>query len=228
MEKKQVVIMLILIMAMAITACRKENDAVESATVGSVMDIENIMEEIQTEDVEEEPNNSETEVSAESEKVNTQSEGAIKSEANTNAQVNQQLAETVGEPSEEQQADEQPMEQPVEQAEQQVQEQIEPSIPTATLNGHIDSVGNEEFVIRKSDVVNSDVIVSSGEDAETVSVIYKDSTEFVLCSTSDGGITADYNSASSSDLCNDSMVEIQGFYEENYFVAKKVTIYNFQ
>lgn len=223
MKKKKMVIMLILIMAMAVTACGKENDAAESATVASVMDIENIMEEIPTEDVVEEPNNSETEVSAESEKVNTQSEGAIKSEANTNAQVNQQLAETVGEPSEEQQADEQPMEQPVEQA-----EQIEPSIPTATLNGHIDSVGNEEFVIRKSDVVNSDVIVSSGEDAETVSVIYKDSTEFVLCSTSDGGITADYNSASSSDLCNDSMVEIQGFYEENYFVAKKVTIYNFQ
>ena len=221
MKKKQMGIMLILIMAMAVTACGKENDAAESATVGSVMDIENIMEEIPTEDVEEEPNNSETEVSAEADKVNTQSEEA-------NAQVNQQLAETVGEPSEEQQADEQPMEQPVEQAEQQVQEQIEPSIPTATLNGHIDSVGNGEFVIRKSDVVNSDVIVSSGEDAETVSVIYKDSTEFVLCSTSDGGITADYNSASSSDLCNDSMVEIQGFYEENYFVAKKVTIYNFQ
>ena len=177
------------------------------------------MEEIPTEDVEEETNNSETEVSAESEKVNTQSEGAIKSEANTNAQVNQQLAENVTEPSEEQ---------PIKQAEQQVQEQIKPSISTATLNGHIDSVGNGEFVIRKSDVVNSDVIVSSGEDAETVSVIYKDSTEFVLCSTSDGGITADYNLASSSDLCNDSMVEIQGFYEGNYFVAKKVTIYNFQ
>ena len=225
MKKKKMVIMLILIMAMAVTACGKENDAsvADSAASFSFQHIENIMEEIPTEDVVEEPNNSETEVSAESEKVNTQSEGAIKSEANTNAQVNQQLAETVGEPSEEQQADEQPMEQPVEQA-----EQIEPSIPTATLNGHIDSVGNEEFVIRKSDVVNSDVIVSSGEDAETVSVIYKDSTEFVLCSTSDGGITADYNSASSSDLCNDSMVEIQGFYEENYFVAKKVTIYNFQ
>ena len=221
MKKKQMVIMLILIMAvaMAVTACGKENDAVESATVGSVMDIKNIMEEIPTEDVEEEPNNSETEVSAESEKVNTQSEGAIKSEANTNARVNQQLAENVTEPSEEQ---------PITQAEQQVQEQIKPSISTATLNGHIDSVGNGEFVIRKSDVVNSDVIVSSGEDAETVSVIYKDSTEFVLCSTSDGGITADYNLASSSDLCNDSMVEIQGFYEENYFVAKKVTIYNFQ
>lgn len=223
MKKKQVVIMLILIMAMAITACGKENDAVESATVGSVMDIENIMEEIQTEDVEEETNHSETEVSAESEKVNTQSEEAIKSEANTNAQVNQQLAETVGESSEEQQADEQSMEQPIEQA-----EQIESSIPTATLNGHIDSVGTGEFVIRKSNVVNSDVIVSSGEDAETISVLYKDSTEFVLCSTSDGGITVDYNSASSSDLRSDSMVEIQGFYEENYFVAKKVTIYNFQ
>ena len=59
-------------------------------------------------------------------------------------------------------------------------------------------------------------------------MLYKDSTEFVLCSTSDGGITVDYNSASSSDLRSDSMVEIQGFYEENYFVAKKVTIYNFQ
>lgn len=224
MKKKQMVIMLILsmAMAMAVTACGKEKDAAESATVGSVMDIENIMEEIPTEDVEE-MNNSETEVLAESEEVNTQSEEAIKSEANTNAQVNQQLAETVGEPFEEQQADEQPMEQPIEQA-----EQIESSIPTATLNGHIDSVGNGEFVIRKSNVVNSDVIVSSGEDAETVSVLYKDSTEFVLCSTSDGGITVDYNSASSSDLCSDSMVEIQGFYEENYFVAKKVTIYNFQ
>lgn len=112
--------------------------------------------------------------------------------------------------------------------EQQAQEPIEQSVPTATLNGHIDSIGNGEFVIRKSNVISSDVMVSSGEDAEKVSVIYKDSTEFVLCSTSDGGITTDYSTASSSNLCNDRMVEIDGFYEGNYFVAKKVTIYNFQ
>lgn len=224
--KKQMVIMLILIMTMAmtVTACGKENDADESATVGSVIDIENIMEEIPTEDVEEETNNSETEVPAETEGVNTQSGEAINSETNTNVQVNQQSAETVAEPSEEQQADEQPTEQPVEQA----QEPIEQSVPTATLNGHIDSIGNGEFVIRKSNVISSDVIVSSGEDAEKVSVIYKDSTEFVLCSTSDGGITTDYSTASSSNLCNDRMVEIDGFYEGNYFVANKVTIYNFQ
>ena len=224
MKKKIAIkLFLILMMAMTLSACGKETDNDEPATVGSTINIEDIREEIPAEDVEEEKDVLETEVSTETEEVNTQSVKEIVSDTSMNEQQNQQSAEIGEETSEEQKVDVQPTELPVEQA-----EQIEPSIPTATLNGHIDSVGNGEFVIRKSDVVNSDVIVSSGKDAETVSVIYKDSTEFVLCSTSDGGITADYNPASSSDLCNECMVEIQGWYEGNYFVAKKVTIYNFQ
>ncbi len=238
--KKQIVIKLFLILTMAMTlsACGKETDNEESATVGSIIDIEDIREEIPTEDVEEEMDVLETEVSTETEEVNTQSEKESVSETSMNEQQNQQQnqqsAEIVEESSEEQQAVEQPTEQPVEQpteqpVEQQVQEPIvEQPVPTATLNGHIDSIGNGEFVIRKSNVISSGVIVSSGEDAEKVAVIYKDSTEFVLCSTSDGGITADYSPASASNLSDERMVEIQGCYEGNYFVAKKVTIYNFQ
>lgn len=201
--KKQIAIklFLILVMAMTLSACGKETDTEEPAIVGSIIDIEDIREEIPTEDVEE--------------------MDALETEVSTETEI-------VEEPSEEQQADEQPTEQPAEQIEEQAQEPIEQSVPTATLNGHIDSIGNGEFVIRKSNVISSDVIVSSGEDAEKVSVIYKDSTEFVLCSTSDGGITTDYSTASLSNLCNERMVEIEGFYEGNYFVAKKVTIYNFQ
>lgn len=223
--KRQIAIKLFLILAMAMTlsACGKETDIEEPAAVGSIIDIEVIREEMPIEDVEEE-DALEAEVSTETVEVNTQSEKDITTETSMNEQQNQQSAEIVEETSEEQQADEQPTEQPVEQ----VQEPIEQSVPTATLNGHIDSIGNGEFVIRKSNVISSDVMVSSGEDAEKVSVIYKDSTEFVLCSTSDGGITADYSPASSSNLCNERMVEIQGCYEGNYFVAKKVTIYNFQ
>lgn len=218
-KQKAINLFLILAMAMTLSACGKETDTEEPATVGSIIDIEDIREEIPTEDVEEK-DALETEVSTETETENTQSVKEIVAETS----MNEQSTEIVEEPSEEQQADEQPTEQPVEQA----QEPIEQSVPTATLNGHIDSVGNGEFVIRKSNVISSDVIVSSGEDAEKVSVIYKDSTEFVLCSTSDGGITTDYSTASSSNLCNDRMVEIDGFYEGNYFLAQKVTIYNFQ
>ena len=129
--------------------------------------------------------------------------------------ANQQTVETKTEPSKEQQLVEKP---------QELAEQV---VPTATLNGKITSVGNGEFVIQKANVISSDVMVSDGERAETVSVTYTENTEFELCTSSDGGITVDYSAASSLDLVSDSLVEIKGAYEGNSFVAQKVTIYSF-
>lgn len=220
MKKKQMAIIFtfFLVMAIMISACGKEDMVNEPETIESTVDIETIIEEIPAKDLEE-TSNSETSIPVETEQPNT--------ETDTNTKKEQQVTEETTKPSEPQPI-EKTKEQSVEETEEQGQEVIEQSVPTATLNGHIDSIGNGEFVIRKSNVISSDVIVSSGEDAEKVSVIYKDSTEFVLCSTSDGGITTDYSTASSSNLCNDRMVEIEGWYEGNYFVAKKVIIYNFQ
>lgn len=220
MKKKQMAIIFTfsLVMTIVVSACGMKDMVNEPETIESVVDIETITEEIPAKDLEE-TSNSVTSIPVETEQTNT--------ETDTNTQKEQQEAQETTKPSEPQPIEE-TQEQSVEETEEQVQEVIEQSAPTATLNGHIDSIGNGEFMIRKSNVISSDVIVSSGEDAEKVSVIYKDSTEFVLCSTSDGGITADYSLASSSDLCNEGMVEIQGWYEGNYFVAKKVTIYNFR
>lgn len=220
MKKKQMAIIFTfsLVMTMMVSACGMKDMVNEPETIESVVDIEMITEEIPAKDLEE-ISNSETSIPVETEQPNT--------ETDTNAQKEQQEAEESTKQSEPQPIEE-TKEQPMEQIKEQEQEVIEQSVPTTTLNGHIDSIGNGEFVIRKSNVISSDVIVSSGEDAEKVSVIYKDSTEFVLCSTSDGGITTDYSTASPSNLYNDRMVEIEGFYEGNYFVAKKVTIYNFQ
>lgn len=220
MKKKQMAIIFTfsLVMTMMVSACGMKDMVNEPETIESVVDIEMITEEIPAKDLEE-ISNSETSIPVETEQPNT--------ETDTNAQKEQQEAEEPTKQSEPQPIEE-TKEQPMEQIKEQEQEVIEQSVPTTTLNGHIDSIGNGEFVIRKSNVISNDVIVSSGEDAEKVSVICKDSTEFVLCSTSDGGITTDYSTASPSNLCNDRMVEIEGFYEENYFVAKKVTIYNFQ
>lgn len=103
----------------------------------------------------------------------------------------------------------------------------EQTAPTAILNGKVLSVTDGGYVVKKADVIDSDVMVSR-EDAEAVSVVYTDTTEFVLCTTSDGGITADYAPATSADLKNGKLTKTQGAYEGDIFVAQKVTIYHFQ
>lgn len=96
----------------------------------------------------------------------------------------------------------------------------EQSMPTATLSGTIKSVGNGSFTITRADV-NGNVMVSTNE---TVNIIYTDNTEFVVCTSSDGGITANYADGTSADLCSGKIANIEGAYEGSDFVAQKVKV----
>lgn len=209
MKKPIFLLFVMAVIALAVTACGKESDMEASTPVGNVVDIEDIVEEIPTEDV--------TDADGTNDNSEPEQAGTFDTE-NDVENANQQPVETKTEPSKEQ---------PEQQLVEQPQELAEQVVPTATLNGKITSVGNGKFVIQKANVISSDVMVSDGESAETVSVTYTENTEFELCTSSDGGITADYSAASSLDLVSDSLVEIKGAYEGNSFVAQKVTIYSF-
>ena len=206
MKKPIFLLIVMAVITLAVTACGKDSDMEASTPVGNVVDIEDIVEEIPMEDV--------TDADGTNDNSEPEQAGTFDTE-NDVENANQQTVETKTEPSKEQQLVEMP---------QELAEQV---VPTATLNGKITSVGNGEFVIQKANVISSDVMVSDGERAETVSVTYTENTEFELCTSSDGGITADYSAASSLDLVSDNLVEIKGAYEGNSFVAQKVTIYSF-
>lgn len=205
-------IFLLTVMVITVTACGKEKDIEEIAAIGTVIDMGDSTSEnadaepdkesmINTERKEQQPSESEVQSSDKAEEQNPIQE----------------------EMSQKQTTDRQSVEQPKEQ----IQESEKQSVPTATLNGTIVSVGSGEFIIEKANVISSDVMVKDGESVEKVSVIYTDSTEFELCTSSDGGVTADYSVASSANLCSNKLVEIKGAYEGNSFVAQKVTIYSF-
>jgi hypothetical protein len=98
--------------------------------------------------------------------------------------------------------------------------------PTATITGRIKSMGNSSSFSMSRATVSNDVMVSTDSD-EVVSVVFSDSTEFLICATSDGGITSSYSSASSANLSIDKLVEVEGAYDGDAFVAKKVIIYSF-
>lgn len=98
--------------------------------------------------------------------------------------------------------------------------ELEQSMPIATLSGTIKSVGNGSFTISRANV-NGNVMVSTNE---TVNIIYTDNTEFVVCTSSDGGITANYADGTSADLCSGKIADIEGAYEGSDFVAQKVKV----
>ncbi|MST59200.1 hypothetical protein [Waltera intestinalis] len=227
MRKKLIVAQVILLIAMifTITACEKES--------GTDINFEN-MPVINTENAVDTNNGTEVEIDFSSE--SGQEDTQLEEDSNVENDVDQEPLDSGEESSKEQsitaqsigQSGEQATNQENEQSQQQDQNPATQSIPTVTMNGTIISVGNGEFVIRKANVISSDVMVSSGEDAEKVSVIYEDNTEFVVCTSSDGGITANYAAASSANLISEKLVELQGAYEGNSFMAQKVTIYNFE
>lgn len=205
-------IFLLTVMVITATACGKEKDIEEIAAIGTVIDmgdstLENADVEpdkesiINTEGKEQQTSESDVQSSDESEKQNPIQEETYKEQTTT-----QQF---------------------VEQPKEQIQKPETQSVPTATLNGSIVSVSSGEFIIEKANVISSDVMVKDGENVEKVSVIYTDSTEFELCTSSDGGVTADYSVASSANLGSDKLVEVEGAYEGNSFVAQKVIIYSF-
>lgn len=94
------------------------------------------------------------------------------------------------------------------------------SVPSATIVGSIQSLGDGSFSISRANV-NSNVMVSTDE---TVNVVYSDSTEFEVCTSTDGGITASFAAGTSADLQKGRIVDIEGAYEGSDFVAQKITI----
>lgn len=94
------------------------------------------------------------------------------------------------------------------------------SAPSTTIVGSIKSLGDGSFSISRANV-NSNVMVSTDE---TVNVVYSDSTEFEVCTSTDGGITAGFTAGTSADLQTGRLVDIEGAYEGSDFVAQKITI----
>lgn len=109
-----------------------------------------------------------------------------------------------------------------EPAETPAVEQQTQNVPasSATIVGTIKSLSDGSFSISRADV-NSKIMVSTDE---TVNVVYSDSTEFEVCTSSDGGITANYATGTSADLQTGRLVNIVGAYEGSDFVAQKITI----
>lgn len=211
--KKQRIIYVMLMSAIMIAACGKGNGAGESETAGAVTEVpvvqETPEEEAEAPDSAADNTEEKADTSKETEETNMQSDAGA-------------------EPALDEQSDKQQKEQPSKQppAEQE-NRPAEQTAPTAILNGKVLSVTDGGYVVKKADVIGSDVMVSR-EDAEAVTVVYTDTTEFVLCTTTDGGVTADYAPATSADLKNGKLTETQGAYEGDIFVAQKVTIYHFQ
>ena len=63
-----------------------------------------------------------------------------------------------------------------------------------------------------------------GEDA-LVTVKYSDDTEFIVSTTTDGGITSTKREGSSGELEMDSLLEITGSWEGEIFLADKISIF---
>lgn len=94
------------------------------------------------------------------------------------------------------------------------------SVPATTIVGSISSLGSGSFSISRANI-NSNVMVSTDE---TVNVVYSDSTEFEVCTSTDGGITASFAAGTSADLQAGRLVDIEGAYEGSDFVAQKITM----
>lgn len=210
--KKQRIIYVMLMSAIMIAACGKGNGAEESETAGAVTEVpvvqETPEEEAEAPDSAADSTEEKADTSKETEETNMQSDAGA-------------------EPALDEQSDKQQKEQPSKQPPAEQEDRpAEQTAPTAILNGKVLSVTDGEYVVKKADVIGSDVMVSR-EDAEAVTVVYTDMTEFVLCTTTDGGVTADYAPATSADISSGKMTEAQGAYEGNNFVAQKVTIFHF-
>jgi hypothetical protein len=59
-------------------------------------------------------------------------------------------------------------------------------------------------------------------------VVYTNNTEITICTTLDAGITVNYSSGTTANLAIDKLVEIEGAYDGDDFVATKIIVYRFE
>lgn len=213
--KKQSFIYVVCMLALLLTACAKENGTGESKAAEAVIEMEIAQET--PEEAAEAPDSAANNAKEKADTSEETEETTTQADAGAEPALDEQSDKR-------QKEEEQTRQQPPAEQENRAAEQ---TAPTAILNGKVLSVTDGGYVVKKADVIDSDVMVSR-EDAEAVSVVYTDTTEFVLCTTSDGGITADYAPATSADLKNGKLTKTQGACEGDIFVAQKVTIYHFQ
>ena len=65
------------------------------------------------------------------------------------------------------------------------------------------------------------------EEKELIHGIFTESTEFILVTSDDGGITSSHDKASSNDLEAGQTVQLEGVYQGDEFVVSKVSMYKF-
>lgn len=98
------------------------------------------------------------------------------------------------------------------------------------VSGSIESVGDNSFTLAKSLTMKSenggDIAVDTTIEADKkiIKVTYTDSTEFIVCTSSDG-ITGQYSDGSASNLQIGKAADLEGTYEGSDFIAQKITIY---
>lgn len=101
-----------------------------------------------------------------------------------------------------------------------------------SISGYVESVGNGSFVISQINTSKagdgSDLAIKSKEGSTQITAIYIDTTEFIICSSSDGGKTSSETTASLQDLAIGKHVILEGAWNQNDFTAQKVAIYNFE
>lgn len=98
------------------------------------------------------------------------------------------------------------------------------------VSGSIESVGDSSFTLAKSLIMKSEnggdiaVATTIEADKQIIEVTYTDSTEFIVCTSTDG-ITGQYSNGSAANLQIGKSADLEGTYEGSDFVAQKITIY---
>lgn len=141
-------------------------------------------------------------------------------------------AEPSAEPKEEPEAEPKPESEAEPKAEPEAEPKSEPE-PSESVSGEIELVESGSFTLSKCLTYacddGSQVAVSTNieEEKELVRILYTNSTEFLICTSADGGITAEYTEASADNLKVGKSVNLEGSYEGADFKAEKIIIYNF-
>lgn len=98
------------------------------------------------------------------------------------------------------------------------------------ISGTIEFVGDNSFTLAKSLTMKSenggDIAVDTmiEADKQIIQVTYADSTEFIVCTSTDG-ITGQYSNGSATNLQVGKAADVEGTYEGSDFIAQKITIY---
>jgi len=104
---------------------------------------------------------------------------------------------------------------------------------SSELSGTVESVEDNGFIFSKSDTwedenggqVEAATLVE--EEKEFIHAVFTESTEFILVTSDDGGITSRQDTASANDLEAGQSVQLEGVYQGEEFAVSKVSMYRF-